>query len=1172
MIQRSSITVLFFCVLGILTAPLSAVSAPAEDPVALVDPFIGTGGVGAFGDTNEGVTADFPGAVAPFGMITWSPDTPTQPTSSGYWYHDTSITGFSMTHVAGAGCQIFGDFDVLPTSGAITDPTHVQQSFTHFDETASPGYYAVTLGNPGIRTEFAATPRTALGSFTFPATTQANLTINVSSDQAGVTDSQIQFVGPNEVAGYASSGSFCGMPNTFTVYFDAQFDRPFASHGTWQGSTMTQGSNEARGTKAGGWVTFDTTRDSTVKVKVALSYVSIDGARKNIAAEGQSWDVASVRRSTAASWRNLLGEVTVTGNTIAERRMLYTALYHTFLDPNIFSDADGSYRGFDGKVHRDPPGHAEYANFSGWDTYRTTMALQALLAPRQSSDIVQSLVHTQQQGGWLPKWPVANGYTGVMGGDAADPLIASAYAFGARGFDRHAALAAMLKGANDTTSPPGQGWYIERPDLREYLQHGYVTNIHTNSVSPVPNGASETLEYSLDDFSIAQFARALGDTAVYQQFMRRAGNWMNLFNPATGLIAPRGPDGAFLLTPLTPNGQSGFQEGNAWQYTWMVPQSLGVLVKGMGGPGATVARLDAFFSSANVGQGMPFAWLGNQPTFGSDWVYLWAGAPYREQIVTHEMLTAAYTPTPDGIPGNDDLASMSAWWAWSAMGMYPVNVSVRGVTLGTPLFTHIVIRVPGGPHIDISAPQAGDEVAYVRSLRINGRATERPWTMIPESGSLRLAYTLGRTPDTSWGSAPQDAPPTYVADVRDFPPGTTATLAMLPANISITPGGSAKLQFALSNESGKSSVLAHWTAGAPSGFSLLPAGGNARAGAFDTSRVTATITAGPELPAGLYDVAITGKTSNGALLPHVFAPVRVVRPGEAARFLYALNFSDATATPIDPRTGAFGTPIIVDGRPGSAASSPDGTRVYTANQGAGDVSVIDTASQSVISNVSVGKVPAGIRVSPDSATIWVTNNGDNTVQAIDAKTLKTSAPIAVGSQPEDLAISPDGSTVFVVDQGDNEVTPIDARSHTAMEPIHVGQHPFGVAVSHDGKTLYVDNAVGNDVSVVDLLKRAVVATIPVGKVPQGMALSPDGSLLYVTNSGSMNVTPIDTRTNTAQAAIAVGNGPFDVVFSADGKTAFVADTGDNDVVQIDVAGAKAVKAIPTGNFPIALAY
>jgi predicted alpha-1,2-mannosidase len=1155
-------------VLCALLAP--AVRAAAADPVTLVDPFIGTGGLATFGDNNEGQTADFPGAAAPFGMMNWSPDTPTQPTSSGYWYHDTTITGFSMTHVSGAGCPLYGDFDVLPTVGAVTEPARAQQPFTHIGEIASPGYYAVTLGAAPVRAELAATPRTGLGSFTFPATAQANILVNVASDQAGVTDSSFQIVSPTEIAGYGSSGGFCGMPNTFTVYLAAQFDRPFVAHGTWQGAAVTAGSNAARGTHAGGYLTFDATRDRTVKMRVAISYVSIEGARANLAAEGTSWDVASVRRATAASWRSLLNEVSVSGNTLQERRMFYTALYHTLLDPNLFSDVDGRYRGFDGNVHQDPSGHAEYANFSGWDTYRTTMALQALLVPRETSDMIESLVHTAQQGGWLPKWPAANGYTGVMGGDAADPLIASAYAFGARNFDTGAALAAMIKGANDTTSPPGQGWYLERPDLGEYLRQGYVTNGHTNSVSNEPNGASETLEYALDDFAIAQFARATGNVSVYRQYLSRAANWENLFNTATGLIAPRGPDGAFEQQPLTSNGQSGFQEGDAWQYTWMVPQSYGVLVRAMGGRAATVAKLDAYLSSLNEGQTLPFAWMGNQPSFGDDWVYLWAGAPYRQQLITRELLTALYTPAPDGIPGNDDLGSMSAMWVWEAMGMYPVDVSVRDLELGAPLFTRIAIHAPAGPRIEISAPQAADDVPYVTSLRVNGATAERTWLALPRAGTLRLAYTLSETPDVRWGSAPQDAPPTYVDSPRDFPEASSAVLQLPSLNVAVAPGETAVLPFALANGDGRAAVNANWSATAPAELSLQQRHGSLRAPAYGSAAGHLVVTASPQTPPGLYNVALSGTAANGALLGHVYAAIRVVAPGAHPHFFYTADSNGNTVTPIDPRTLAFGDPIAVGANPVAVAVSPDGARVYCVNQNDDDVSVIDTATMSVLRTITVGNAPAGIAVAPDGSSIWVANAGGNTVVAIDAKS-HAKTPIAVGSAPAAILFSPDGATAYAVNRGSDDVTPIDVRARTARPAIALDQRPFTAAIAPDGKTLYVLSMVASTVSVVDLQRGRVTTSIPAGKKPRGIAVSPDGSTVWVADYPAGLVTPIDTRTQRALPAIRVGTAPHDILFEADGKTALVALSGDNAVAFVDVATGKIVQRVSAGNFPAALA-
>ena len=288
------------------------------------------------------------------------------------------------------------------------------------------------------------------------------------------------------------------MPDRYTVYYVARFDRPFAE------------APALNGWRGFAWVRFDTTRDPVVRVQVAISFVDMQGARNNLAAEAKSWDILSVRGAALAAWQRALSRIEISGGTRGEQRQFYTALYHAMLHPNLISDADGRYRGFDGKVHNVRTGRAEYANYSDWDIYRTQIPLIALLAPDRASDIEQSLVDAYSQSGWLPRWPVVNQPSSVMGGDSVDPVIAGGYAFGARSFDVRTALTAMIKGATDTTSPPGYGWYLERPESALYQRLGYIPNLYTTSVSPVPNGASETLEYALDDASIAAFARAMG--------------------------------------------------------------------------------------------------------------------------------------------------------------------------------------------------------------------------------------------------------------------------------------------------------------------------------------------------------------------------------------------------------------------------------------------------------------------------------------------------------------------------------------------------------------------------------------------------------------------------------------------------------------------------------------
>ncbi|HEY5424933.1 MAG TPA: GH92 family glycosyl hydrolase, partial [Candidatus Tumulicola sp.] len=775
------------------TAPVTAATAAASPaPAGLVDPFVGTSGTKIGGPIDT-----FPGADVPFGMVQWSPDTPSQNAGGGYEYGDREITRFSLTHLSGPGCSVFGDFAVLPTTGSVSDPRAAKQPFSHAGETAAPGAYSVVVGNPGIRAELAVTTRTGLGRFTFPPSAQANLLLNVASNQAGVTAAHVRVDSPTQISGDASSGFFCGMPDRYTVYFVARFDRPFASHGTWENARVSPGGGAASGPASGAYVTFDTTRDPQVRMKIGLSFVSSGGAAKNLDAENPGWDIDAVRAAATAAWNGMLSRVDATGGTPAERRTFYTALYHALLHPNVVSDVDGRYAGFDNRVHRAQRGRTEYANYSDWDIYRTEIPLLALLAPTQTSDMMQSLVDADKQEGWLPRWPLVNGPTSVMGGDSIDPVIAGAYAFGARNFDVHAALAGMVKGASTTAGAPAQRWYVPRWELNDdYLRRGYVVNTHTTSVAPVPNGASETLEYALDDFSIARFARAVGDRRVARAFARRGSNWATLFDRSSGWIAPRDAAGAFMHTAIGENGQSGFQEGNAAQYTWMVPQDLRDLIGGMGGRPAAVAKLDAFFTQIDAGQDKPYAWLGNEPSLGAPWVYLSAGAPWRTQAIVRQAITTLYADAPDGIPGNDDLGTMSAWYVWSAIGLYPANPAVRGFDVGSPLFSRVVVRSPDGPVIDVEAPNAGTNAPYVRALHVNGTLTQNTWVALPMHAALKLDFDLATTAGTAWGSDPNDAPPSYAAVPVTFPPSSSARLTTnAGVSLAVTAGAGAAAQF-----------------------------------------------------------------------------------------------------------------------------------------------------------------------------------------------------------------------------------------------------------------------------------------------------------------------------------------------------------------------------------------
>ncbi len=1147
--------------------PLDA-RAEATAPTALVNTFVGTSGTETGGPIDT-----FPGADVPFGMVQWSPDTPSQNAGGGYEYRDRTINGFSLTHLSGPGCNVFGDFGILPTIGALpSDPGSAEQPFSHATESSAPGWYSVSVGTQPINVELTVTQRTGLGRFTFGRTAQANLLFNPSSNQAGVTASSIAIDAPNEISGSASSGFFCGMPDQYTVYFVAQFDRPFAQYGTWNGTQTSLGARSATGPGTGLWLTFDATRNPAVEVKIGLSFVNVAGARANLNAEDRGWDVIAVRNRATDAWSGLLNRIAISGGTPQERRMFYTAFYHTLLHPNVISDVTGLYTGFDGRVHHAKAGHNEYANYSDWDIYRTEVPLLALVVPDAASDMMQSLVDAYKQEGWLPRWALVNGPTSVMGGDSVDPVIAGAYAFGAHDFDVRSALAAMVKGASTTDAPPGQGWYVERWELNDdYLRRGYIVNTHTTSVAPVPNGASETLEYALDDFSIARFARDIHDTPVYDAFMRRAANWEQLFNTATGSIAPRDPDGAFMASPLTENGQSGFQEGNAAQYTWMVPQDLRDLIAGMGGNAATVAKLDTFFTQINSDQNKPYAWLGNEPSLGSPWVYLSVGEPWRTQEIVRRAITTLYDDTPQGLPGNDDLGTMSAWYIWCAMGLYPQNPAVRVLDVGSPLFESISVHGGGsGPAIEIDAPQARDDAPYVARLRINGRMTQDTWLALPAHGSVRLDFELATTPDKTWGSGARNAPPSYAIGPASFPAVTGATLDVPPATLELAPNASAPIELSVANRAG-SQASVQWHLVTPSGVQADPDRGTVTIAAGATENFATHISAANGTTPGYYDLHFEGVATNGAALESATVFVQVTQGGAPPALVYVENRFGNTITPVDLITGGTAPEIAVGEQPRDAVLSADGTRLYVANLGGNSVSVVDTRAGRAIANVKVGSSPAGITLAPDGRTLWLVNGDDGTIQSIDSVTLRAGGTIRVGARPRAIAISPDGSTLYVTNGGSNSVTPVDLRTRTAQTPIAVGARPAGIAITPDGSRLYVVNSASNSVTPIDLTGRRVLPAIGVGVYPMLVAIAPNGRLAYVTNDGNSTITPIDLSTDRAGTPIVVGGAPYGVAFTAGGRTAIVVIRRDNACVFVDVATGKVRAPTLLGNGPYTVA-
>lgn len=725
------------------------------DLTGAVDTFTGTGEQKELPAAYSGGET-FPGADMPFGMVQWSPDTVAH-AYSGYKYSDNRIKGFGLTHLSGAGCNAFGDLPFMPVPTGVTTSPSVKPelytaSFSHANETAYPGFYRVRMDN-GVTTELTATLRSGAGRFTYPVGSPASMLLNLNGSLKPAMDGQAT-VGRDTISGWISNGNFCGLHwNTYRLYFWTQFSRPFLSSGTWKADSVTPGATTVSSPDAGVYVTFDTRQQNFVSVRVGLSYVSVANAEANVNQENPTGNFDARFQEAEQTWNQWLGKIQVSGGTATQRSTFYSALYHSLLFPSIFSDANGQYIGFDGKVHRVTAGHIQYANFSGWDIYRSEVQLLALLAPAQAADMAQSLVNDGAQGNGLPRWSIANAETYEMVGDPADAIIASIYAFGGTDFDTHAALEAMLQQATQINN--------ERPGLHYINTLGYEPVGGTYDCCNFYGSAATSLEYNIADFALSAFAGALGDTENQQRFAQRAQGWRSLYDPDTGYLEPRNAEGAF-ETGSGPADSHGWVEGNAAQYTWLVPFNLHGLFETLGGNAAAIQRLDNFFSHFNAGTTAPYAFMGNEPSLEVPWEYDYAGMPYKTQQVVRKIVNRLYMPGPNGLPGNDDLGEMSSWYVFATLGMFPETPGTASLVLSSPLFPQITLHRPGGQVIQINAPGASGSIYYVQSLSVNGLPSSAPWlpaSFIANGGTLD--YTLASTPNPAWGADPVDAPPSY---------------------------------------------------------------------------------------------------------------------------------------------------------------------------------------------------------------------------------------------------------------------------------------------------------------------------------------------------------------------------------------------------------------------------
>lgn len=779
----------------LILASSYAIAQSAAGPADKVNPLVGTS---HGGDT-------YPGAVMPFGMLQWSPENTrgkhTRTASpSGYQYDATRIRGFSLTHVSGAGCAgASGDVPMMPVTvpvaaspAADVRDERYAADFRHEDEQATPGSYRVKLAN-GVQVVLAAATRSGMASFDFPKHQPANLLIRVSDSEVGSSDASIAVDPANRmVSGSVTSGNFCGylakadQRSYYTLYFVASFDQPFTATGTWQDASVHDGATAEKGATgydekgfpvpgkgSGAWVSFDPAK-GPVHVRVGISYVSVDNARANLGEEiPENASVEQVSDRAHAAWNDMLGRIAVDGGNAEQHAVFYTALYHSLLHPNVFSDINGEYRGFDQQTHRVAGSQKiQYANFSGWDVYRSQLQLVAWLLPDVAGDMAQSLYNqARQNDGEWDRWTHNSGGTHVMSGDPAVPALADIYAFGGRNFDLQGAYASMVHAATVPTAHDlsDDGCNVEcvgqRPSLDQWLKLHYIA-----TASHAWGGAAETLEDATADFALSQLADDVHDTANAQRFLARSGYWRNLYNSnATaheGYIQNRNADGSW--PAFSPGSDDGFVEGSAAVYLWMVPFDVHGLFQAMGGSAKASARLDRFFHDehghwAVTDAGPLHAELNNEPSVATPWLYDFAAQPYKTQDTVRTVLERYWKNAPDGIPGNDDLGEMSSWYVWSALGLYPEVPGRAELLISSPLFPHAAVHREGGDVV-IDAPGASSEQRFIHALSVDGHVYDKPWLpagFATHGGTLRVE--LRRSIDRAWGSQSQNAPPSFSA-------------------------------------------------------------------------------------------------------------------------------------------------------------------------------------------------------------------------------------------------------------------------------------------------------------------------------------------------------------------------------------------------------------------------
>ncbi|WP_422861971.1 GH92 family glycosyl hydrolase [Flagellimonas sp. W118] len=664
-----------------------------------VNPFIGTSN---FGTTN-------PGPIAVRGMANVSPFNVAGPQnlpfekdsrwwSTPYSSDNSFLTGFSHVNLSGVGCPELGVILAMPTTGEIVTD-HVDYGSTYSDEISKVGYYANTLNKYNIKTEATASTRTGISRYTFPKG-KANILLNLGLGLTNEQGAQIKIVSPTEIEGIRSVGSFCYYKpeEAYPVYFVAQFSKPAEEFGVWKKPTTYKGeeaqwmgyngktrlmkgyTKEVVGDSIGAYMRYDFKEPTQVELRVGISYVSIENARENLNKEVSGKTFDQVLKTTQEEWDEHLSRIEVEGGSQDDKTIFYTALYHTLIHPSTLNDINGEYPKM--KTRETLKTHGtRYTVFSLWDTYRNLHQLMSLVYPEQQSNMVKSMLQIYDESGWLPKWELNATETTTMVGDPAGIVIADTYLKGIQDFDVEKAYEAMLKSADQLDENP------LRPGIKDYISKGYLTTKTTKSGS-----VSTTQEYNISDFAIAQLAKALSKKEDYKRFSERSISYRKLFDKEFNLLRPKNDDGSW-LTPYNPETGAnfvknlGFIEGNAWQYTFMVSHDVKGLIKLIGGQGSFANKLQEVFDKNQFD-------MANEPDIGYPYLFNYAkGEAWRTQKTVSELLSTYFKNAPDGLPGNDDTGTMSAWAVFSMMGIYPISPADPIYAITLPAFDKITIRL-----------------------------------------------------------------------------------------------------------------------------------------------------------------------------------------------------------------------------------------------------------------------------------------------------------------------------------------------------------------------------------------------------------------------------------------------------------------------------------------------